>query len=54
MDNPKFLDSIKKGDKVKGIISFTKIDENNNITLRIPAGSSRENQHIKDYIFKVK
>ena len=54
LDYPKFLDTIKKGEKVKGIISFPAINLNKSFTLRIPSGSSKEKQHIKDYIFKVK
>ena len=54
LDYPNFLDVIKKGDKVKGIVSFSKIDENQNFTLKIPAGSSKESQHIREYVFKIK
>ena len=54
LDYPKFLDAIKKGEKVEGIISFSPVNENASVTLRIPAGSSKEKQHIKEYTFKVK
>ena len=54
LEYPKFLDTIKKGDKVNGIVSFTAIKDNMSFTLKIPAGSSKEKQHIKDYTFKIK
>ena len=54
LDYPKFLDTIKKGKTAEGIISFSPVNENKSLVLRIPAGSSKDNQHIKEYTFKVK
>ena len=54
LDYPEFLDSIKPGKKVKGIIGFTPIDPNKSFTLKIPAASSKSKQNIKEYTFKVK
>lgn len=54
LDYPNFLDVIKKGDKVNGIVSFSKIDENQNFTLKIPAGSSKSKQNVNEYTFKIK
>lgn len=54
LENPQFLDSIDRGKKVKGIVSFPAINPNQGFTLKIPAESDKDKEHIKTYVFKVK
>ena len=50
---PDFPDTIDKGVKAKGVISFPKIKNNKSFTLKIPASSDNYEEDIKDYVFNV-
>ncbi len=54
LDNPKLFEPIKKGQTVRGIISFPQIKMNESFTLKIPAASSKKKENVKEYTFRVK